>query len=191
MLLDLANQAGEKKKVADAPCDSSAFWRGERPRCQWLGRGFYASGLLASADPATLKGKPWAKVLFSPLQVPYEQGLWRGPLLVLVDRDVSSAAAQVSALLQDNKAAIIFGEPTGGGCGHTDGGTPTTLTNSRAKLIVPDCTRLRVDGSNEVMGVTPDVAVGFGAVDGPHRKAARVLAKLPEAITQAQALSRR
>jgi hypothetical protein len=184
-LLVLARQADAKRAAAQTPCDSAPLWRGEHPACEWLGQGFYASGLLASADPKTLRGKPWAELLFSPMQYPYEEGVWQGPLVILVDRDVSSAAAQFTALLQDNKTALVLGEPTGGGCGHTDGGTPTTLTNSKAQLLVPDCVRLRRNGTNEVMGVVPDILVGFAAADGPRRRALRVLDRLPEAVRQA------
>jgi hypothetical protein len=91
-------------------------------------------------------------------------------------------------VLQDNRAAIVMGEPAGAGCGHTNGGTPTTLANSKATLEVPDCARLRADGSNEVMGIQPDVAVAFSAVDGTHLRGAGFMAKLPEAVERAAGL---
>ncbi|HEX4506768.1 MAG TPA: S41 family peptidase [Alphaproteobacteria bacterium] len=190
MLLALADEADAKHAEALKPCDAAALWKGEHPPCRWLGKGFYGSGLLASADPATLRGKPWANDLFSPMEYPYEEGVWRGPLLVLVDRNVGSAAAEFTAVLQDNRAAIVIGEPTGGGCGHTDGGTPTVLSHSKATFNVPDCARMRADGSNEVMGIRPDVLVSFGSRDGPHQRAAHVLALLPAAVQRAAALSR-
>ena len=188
LLLRLADEAEAKHAEALKPCDAAPLWTGEHPPCRWLGKGFYGSGLLASADPAALRGKPWAKDVFSPMQYPYEEGIWRGPLIVLVDRNVGSAATEFTAVLQDNRAAIVIGEPTGGGCGRTDGGTPTLLVNSKARFNVPDCARLRADGSNEVMGIRPDMQVGFGERDGPHQRAARVLALLPEAVRRAAAL---
>jgi len=188
LLLRLADEAEAKHAEALKPCDAALLWRGEHPPCRWLGKGFYGTGPLASADPAALRGKPWAKDVFSPMQYPYEEGIWRGPLIVLVDRNVGSAATEFTAVLQDNRAAIVIGEPTGGGCGRTDGGTPTLLVNSKARFNVPDCARLRADGSNEVMGMRPDMQVGFGERDGPHQRAARVLALLPEAVRRAAAL---
>jgi hypothetical protein len=190
LLLSLAQEAEAKHAEALKPCDAAPLWNGEHPACRWLGKGFYGSGLLASADPAALRGRPWAKDVFSPMQYPYEEGVWRGPLLVLVDHNVGSAAAEFAAVLQDNRAAIVIGEPTGGGCGHTDGGTPTVLANSKAKFNVPDCARLRADGTNEVMGVRPDIPISFGILDGPHRRAAQVFARLPEAVRRAASLSR-
>jgi len=38
------------------------------------------------------------------------------------------------------------------------------------------------DGSNEMMGIQPDVSVAFSAVDGGHLRGARFMAKLPEAV---------
>ena len=116
----------------------------------------------------------------------YPEGVWRGPLIVLVDGGTGSAAEQFAAVLQDNKVAIVMGSPTvGAGCGHTDGGTPTTLKNSGGVLELPDCARFRADGSNEVTGVQPDVLVGLRSGDGRHRQGIRVSEKLSEAIERA------
>jgi hypothetical protein len=187
-LLELADEVEIRRRAALTACDSAPMWRGEHPACDWLGRGFFGSGLLAQADPSQLRGKPWAAELFSPMEFPYEEGVWRDPLIVLVDRNTASAASEFAAVLQDNRAAIVMGEAAGGGCGHTNGGTPTKLRNSGATLEVPDCARFRSDGSNEVMGIQPDVAISFATVDGPHRRAARFLAQLPQAVERAAVL---
>ncbi|HEX8815159.1 MAG TPA: S41 family peptidase [Terriglobales bacterium] len=188
MLLQLADQAAAKKQIAATPCDASPLWEGKHPGCTWLGPGFFMSGPLAAADPASLRGKPWAADVFSPMEFQYTEGLWRGPLIVLVDGNSGSSSEEFAALLQDNRAAVIMGELTVGvGCGHTDGGTPTTLSHSGAQLIVPDCVRLRPDGVNEVRGVMPDVVVGFQRGDGPHLRATAFLALLPQAVERARA----
>lgn len=185
ILNGLEEQAREYRREAATPCDSQPLWQGKRLSCNWLGLGFYASGLIDSADPQALKNKPWAKEFFTPMQFPYEEGVWRGPLIVLVNGGTGSAAEEFAALLQDNRAAVIIGAPTAGtGCGHTNGGTPTTLKNSGAVLELPDCARIRADGSNEVVGIQPDVLVGLRSTDGAHRQGVRVLEKLPEAITR-------
>jgi hypothetical protein len=188
LLLTLADQVEARRKTALTSCDSAPLWRAEHPACNWLGQGFFGSGLLAAADPSQLRGKPWATLLFTPMEFPYDEGVWHGSLIVLVDRNTGSAAAEFAAVLQDNHVAIVMGEAADGGCGHTNGGTPTTLRNSGATLEVPDCARFRRDGSNEVMGVQPDVPISFAAVDGPHRRGARFLAQLPQAIERAAAL---
>ncbi len=190
-LLSLADQAAAKRAVAATPCDSAPLLKARHPDCAWLGEGFYASGLLASADPASLRGKAWAATVFTPMEYPYREGVWRGPLIVLVDGESWSASEEFASVLQDNHAAFIIGEPTGGaGCGHTDGSSPIILTNSGGQLQLPDCARLRRDGSNEVRGVRPDLMLGWGRHDGPKLRAAAFLTALPDAIERARMTAR-
>ena len=184
-LLTLADETVALRQEAQTPCDSSALWHGERPTCRWLVDGLFATGLLES-DSARLHGKSWASFVFTPAKFNFPEAVWGGPLIVLVNGYTGSAAEQFTAVLQDNHAAVVMGAPTAGaGCGHTEGGTPTTLTNSGAVLAVPDCARFRADGSNEVMGIQPDVLVGLRLADGPHRQGLRVAASLPEAVERA------
>ena len=185
-LLAWADEAAAKKTVAATPCDPAPLWKGERAPCRWLGEGFYATGLLASGDADSLRGKPWAEDAFTPTAFPYREGIWRGPLVVVVDGNTGSAAEEFAAELQDNHAELIVGEPTvGAGCGHTDGGTPTMLKNSRAILQVPDCARFRADGTNEVRGILPDVLIGWRKSDGPNLRADAFLAQLRHVVEQA------
>lgn len=185
LLKGLADEVKARRREAMTTCDSEPLWHGERPACRWLGAGFYASGLLDS-ESELLHGKPWANLVFKPMKFNYPEGVWRGPLIILVDGGTGSAAEQFAAVLQDNKVAIVMGSPTvGAGCGHTDGGTPTTLKNSGGVLELPDCARFRADGSNEVTGVQPDVLVGLRSGDGRHRQGIRVSEKLSEAIERA------
>lgn len=186
-LLALADAVQHRRQEAATPCSSSPLWQGQRLSCSWLGTGFYATGLLDSSEEIErLRAKPWARLVFTPLQYEYQAAVWRGPVIVLVNGGTGSAAEEFTAELQDNRAAIVIGAPTSGaGCGHTDGGTPTTLKNSGAVLELPDCVRLRKDGSNEVMGIQPDVLIGLRNEDGPHRRAARISQKLSESVNRA------
>lgn len=186
LLADLLAQVKARRAVAATPCDGSPWLKGEKPACDMLGKGFYSSGLLASADPKTLAGKDWAGSVFSPMWYPYEEGVWSGPLLVAVDDGTASAAEQFVAVLQDNRAAVIVGDPTAGaGCGYTWGGTPVKLKHSGGVLRLPDCARIRTSGENEVVGISPDVLAGFHVGDGPKAKARRLAAALPAAVARA------
>ena len=190
-LMRWAFEVDRAQAEARTSCLSTPFWSGQHPECEWLGHDFYATGVLAQADAAALKAKGWGSLVFSPAEYEFEEAVWHGPLLVLVDSNTGSAAEEFAAVLQDNKAAAVIGAPTAGaGCGHTNGGTPTTLSHSRAVLELPDCARIRLDGSNEVGGIDPDVLVGFRATDGMRRKGLRLMKALPRGLAVAAGLCR-
>jgi hypothetical protein len=160
--------------------------------CARIGRAGYMTGLVGTAPAGAFAGRGWAAEIFSPAQYPYHDHVWTGPLIVLVDQETWSAAEEFAPALQDNRAAIVMGARTGGaGCGHTNGGTPTLFANSGATLSLPDCVRLRADGSNEVRGVIPDELVGLRADDGNRFRAGLVSAALGRAVARARALHRR
>jgi hypothetical protein len=183
-LLAWAAEAAAAKAEAERRCPP----RGD-PSCPWLGRAGYASGLVGRVREGEFADREWGPWIFNPGQHPYREGAWRGPVLVLTDQETWSAAEQFAALLQDNRAALLVGARTGGsGCGHTWGGTPTRLPNSGATLKLPDCARLRADGSNEVSGIIPDLLLAWRATDGRAFRARMLEAALPEAARRARAL---
>ncbi|WP_292030700.1 S41 family peptidase [Brevundimonas sp. UBA2416] len=186
LLAEIVAQVKARRAEAAKPCDGSPWLKHEAPSCEILSRGFYSSGFLPSADPKTLAGRDWAGLVFSPMWYPYEEGVWSGPLLVAVDGRTGSAAEQFTAVLQDNQAAVVVGDPTAGaGCGYTWGGAPVTLTHSKGVLRLPDCVRIRRNGENEVIGISPDVVVGYHAGEGPKAKARRLATVLPAALARA------
>lgn len=180
-LLGWAKEADDARQQALTSCTS--------PSCERLGRAGFGTGLVGSAAAGQFAGKSWAPLVFSPAQYAYHDGVWRGPLLLLVDAETWSAAEEVAAVLQDNRAALVLGGRTGGaGCGHTYGGTPTLLRHSGATLELPDCVRFRADGSNEVRGVLPDLTLPIRASDGAAFKARLLAPALPAAIARARSL---
>jgi hypothetical protein len=155
------------------PCDLSAAWSdgafatGARPLpCSPLVHGHLLTlGTSEARGPA----------------VP--PGINRLPLLVLVNEETHSAAEQFAALLRDNrKARVVGGVTPGAACGtFTNRGTGFTLPRSGAHVHVPDCVRLRADGSNERRGIVPDVLVPWAPSDSPWLrtvKAAQALERL-------------
>src|SRR5215471_1854291 len=166
-------------------CDTSAVWDTGKVSCSLLVKDLlFASGIVPYAKPGSLASLQSGTVLFQPSRFAYRENSSRLPLYVVVDRDTWSAAEYFAALLQDNHAAAIFGEVTGGaGCGYTNGGIPATLKNSTAGLKMPDCVRLRADGSDEVKGVTPDVLLPWAKQDSDFQR----LEKLVSALESRQA----
>lgn len=146
---------------AQKPCDRSGLWQDppKSPDCTLLvPEPLYSSGILPYAAPGSFSRLRSKSVLFYPSLYSYREGVNRLPLLVLVDDNTASSAEYFAAMLQDNKAARIVGLVTfGAGCGFTNGGIPTVLHHSGARVRIPDCSRFRAGGSNEVEGVIPDV----------------------------------
>jgi hypothetical protein len=166
---------------AGRPCDLAPLWEGRSVGCsQTAQAGVFASGALAYAAPGELgPASPAHRYLFSPSLYSYREGIYTGPLAVLVDRGTSSSAEYFTAMLADNGAATVLGHPTdGSGCGYTNGGIRTVLAKTGAVVRMPDCVRYRADGTNEVAGVTPHVLVPWHAVDNPYQRAKRVVAVL-------------
>jgi C-terminal processing protease CtpA/Prc len=132
--------------------------------------GLYSTGLLDYAAPGSLDGLDSKAVLFGPSRYRYQEGLWDGPLVVLVDRRTASAAEGFASILRDNGAAVVMGEHTyGAGCGYTDGGIQHALPHTGLDVHLPDCVRVRADGTNEVEGVTPDVPIAWDGLDDLER----------------------
>jgi hypothetical protein len=129
----------EVRVVAPA-CDRGGAWRG-KPSCSVFG---------PEEPRATLQGT----------------GEWTGPVFVLADRNTASASEDLVAWLQQNKIAQVIGERTmGAGCGYIDGGTRTQLHASHFDVMMPNCARFLEDGTNEIEGIAPDVAIDMRAAD--------------------------
>lgn len=163
---------------ASQTCDRSGIWIGEQPGCSLLVPDLlYATGVLDYAKPGEYSLLYSSSSLFFSSLYAYQEGLWRGPLYVLMDEGSASAAEHFATLLKDNEAAILIGEPTfGAGCGWMSGGDQSVVLNrTGAELFVPDCIWTRKDGVNEVAGIEPDILVPWRYHDNPYQKAKRVI----------------
>lgn len=139
--------------LAQAGCDRSVVWarRDTAPPCRLVTALPPAPAYL---PPGALGALPSRGHLWTPSWYAYEEGAWRGELLVLVDGGTASASELFTALLADNGAARVVGERTyGAGCGYTWGGLGIVLPHSGLAVKMPDCVRLRADGTNERAGI--------------------------------------
>lgn len=106
-------------------------------------------------------------------------GVWRGPVVILIDHRTASASEDFVAWLQQNRVATVIGERTlGAGCGYLDGGTRTALKVLPLDVVMPNCARFLDDGANEIEGIAPDIALEPRAEDTASRLHT-VLATLP------------
>lgn len=182
LLLDARTRFSRALEEARTPCDVSAIWRDPSPSlaCRNIGAAeLYATGAYGWLAPGTAAGLTSAETLFWPSARGPTRGVGTVPIVILVDRRTASAAEYFTAMLRDNGAARVIGEHTyGAGCGYTNGGIPVTLAHSGLRLRMPDCLRLRSDGTNEVAGIAPDVTIDWIDDDDEADRATKALSAL-------------
>lgn len=176
----LLAEARDRLKVLlaelQAPCDRSPMWAGRDPGCrQTLAAPSYVTGVFDWLPPGALAGYAGRAELYSPFARDVPAGVWVAPLYVLADRGSASATEAFVAMLKDNRAATVIGERTyGAGCGFLDGGLPLELPNSGLDVWMPDCARFRIDGTNEIEGIAPDIPLAWSDLGGSERARALV-----------------
>jgi len=165
-------------------CDRAPLWRGDTIACtQVVYSPLTTSGSLPYAAPGSLPRFNASQYVFAPSAYDYSEGVYRGPLYVLVDQNTASSAERFTAMMRDGSAARVVGVPTAGaGCGFTNGGIPTVLAHSGASIRLPDCVQYRADLSNAVAGITPDVLVPWRLNDSQYQRAERAYEGLVVAI---------
>lgn len=176
----LAAFIARKEELTKATCTLDWVWRERRP---WSGNGCRrlieagsAGGPLGFLAPDAVKNAEAGRRLHWPIAVAPLWGTWRGALYVLTDGRTYSAAEMFAAVLQNNGAAKIVGARTGGdGCGFIDYHDPVVLPHSGLRFRVPNCVRLRADGTDEVAGVSPDLPVLPREGENARARAMRVL----------------
>lgn len=141
-----------KLKIASESCDRTPIWteKGIHLNCSAVA---YHTG--DSCKYEDLKFKEKAK--------------YTGRLFFLVDDRTASAAEDIVARHLDSKTATIIGGHThGSGCGYVNDGIRFFLPHSGLDVRVPDCIRERADGTNEVVGIEPDIKMDINGLNQPE-----------------------
>lgn len=158
--------SGARRKIialiaeARTPCDLSGVWSAtaKKPDCTRLSSVALPNGFAPDAPAELIKDFNSRESLRRTAPFEFEKGIYDGRLFVLVDSKTASAAEMFVSMLQKAKSATVIGGQTlGAGCGFVDGGTEYFLPVSKLRLRMPDCSRFRADGVNEVEGIVPDV----------------------------------
>jgi hypothetical protein len=158
-----AMQAG-KARLAAVHCDLSWTWHERRPwRLDGCNRlvAIGTAGGPSEALPAGAFGNPdTASRLSGASSVDAYWGAWTGKVYVLTSATSYSSAEMFAAEMQDNGVARTIGVKTGGdGCGFMTDSEPVVLPHSRMRFRMPNCVRVRRDGSDEVAGIRPDLPI--------------------------------
>jgi hypothetical protein len=176
----LVDFKARKASIGANPCDLSWVWRERRPwravGCRRVIEAGYADGPLPGLPAHAYGDEKTERALAWSTEVQDLYGAWPGPAYVLTNSKTFSSAEMFSATMQDNGVARTVGERTGGdGCGFMSDSPPLVLTQSRLRFRVPNCIRLRADGTDEVAGVTPDLPVAPIEGESGRGRAARAL----------------
>lgn len=169
-----------KRESLQQSCDLSWVWREQRrfdpAKCSGLIDAGFASGAVDYFAPDGLAPDAAAALYWASVADPV-RGAWSGPVYVLTDTGTASAAEMFAARMRDSGIAKTVGVRTLGlGCGSMVEAAPLTLPHSRLSFRIPNCVRLRADGSDEVAGIEPDLPVLPAAKESSRARAARVLA---------------
>jgi C-terminal processing protease CtpA/Prc len=171
----------------------SWVWREQRPwnpaGCSRLVEAGFFSGQVDYLPAGALGDGQLASKLYWAASVDPFRGSWSGPVYVLTDGKTASSAEMFSAVLRDNGIAKIVGGPTAGdGGGFMYHEAPIELPHSHFRFQMPNCIRLRADGSNEVAGIQPDLPVLPVQGESPRARAARLLEAIDDDLRPSQSM---
>jgi hypothetical protein len=167
---------------AGRTCDRDVVWLGVKPACSSV---VVAPPLASYLPPGTLDGLENGWVIWPASWHGAKEAIYTGPLLILQDQLSASASEEFAARLRDNNAAqIIGGRSYGAGCGYSNGGTSLKLSALGLLVRAPDCQRLRMDGTNETAGITPDVEAGWSAEDSGADSVRKAIGGIERALVQ-------
>jgi hypothetical protein len=183
--------ANLKGQIGRRGCDLSWVWREQRrwslAACNRLVDAGYAGGASAGLPRGAYADKAVATSLSSASTVEAQFGIWTGPTYVLADKRSYSSAEMFAAVMRDNHIAKTVGTRTGGdGCGFMTNGPPVVLTHSRLRFRMPNCLRLRADGTNEQAGIEPDLPVPPTEGESDRARAARAASAIAADVLQGQ-----
>lgn len=182
---------GAKLRIGTQRCDLSWVWTEQRPwkieGCNNLLAAGSAGGFMPSAPKGAYGDRDLASRLSWSAAIESNFGAWTDPVYVLTDKRSFSAAEMFVATMKDNGIAKVLGARTGGdGCGFMADGDPLVLTHSQLRFRVPNCMRLRADGTDEVAGIAPDFPIVQMRGESARARAARALATIAGDLSKAR-----
>lgn len=182
-MLEVSRAQHEKLLAAvQTPCDATSLWdaRTSGLECQRLMVDPHGQYQKDGFDPEIVASLHAEHILFDNIRHPDYVGVYDGPLFVAIDGGTASASEQFATLLDYNKVATLVGETTyGAGCGYTSGGIKVYLENTKLRVWMSDCVRMRADGENELAGVEPHIK-GWDEGDKGKTRAEKTVAAIAE-----------
>jgi len=181
LLREASTAFAASRRALDGPaCDLSWVWHERRDwttgHCRRLVPAGTSAGPLGHLPAEAVADLRLAHRLDWTQDTRAHWGSWTGPVYLLTDGKTYSSAEMFAARLHDNGVARTLGERSGGdGCGFMVAAEPVRLSHSGLRLRMPNCVRLRGDGSDEVAGVAADLPVVPREGEGARARAQRAL----------------
>ena len=180
-----------RTELTSRACDLSWVWKKQNSwnpaGCSRLIDVGFSAGAVDYLQPSAKADAALAAILYRPARADDYRGVWSGSVFILADAETYSAAEMFVAVMRDNGVAKLVGTKTGGaGCGQIHTSAPILLPHSRLRYRAPNCVRLRHDGSDEVMGITPDLPVLPRIGESPRARAQRMLEVIEADIKKLQ-----
>ena len=108
-----------------------------------------------------------------PQTPPRAEGVFRGKVFALVDRQTYSNAVAVAATIQDYKFGVILGEETSDLATTYGAMEQFKLKNTGISVGYPKARIVRPNGSMRARGVVPEVRIQIPIVQGPSDEVLR------------------
>jgi hypothetical protein len=145
--------------------------------CARLADAGFASGIVDFQARRAIADERIARRIYWPAIADDLRGTWTGRTYVLTNSTTYSSAEMFAATLRNNGAAKVAGSHSGGdGCGFAVEAKPLALPALNMRIRMPNCVRLRADGSDEVAGIEPDLPVLGREGESQRGRAARLIA---------------
>lgn len=169
-----------KEALSRHRCNMQWVWSEQRrwdpAACANLTEAGYASGRSDYLPPDAFGDASVAAAIYWPAIADAMRGAWQGPAYIVTDGKTGSAAELFAALAQDTGLAKVIGTHTmGAGCGFMGPASAYAMPRAGLKVAIPNCVRLRADGTDEVAGIKVDIDIAPFDGESDRERAARAI----------------
>lgn len=174
-------------------CDMQWVWAEQRPwnpaGCSNLTEAGFASGHSDYLPSGAFGDANVAAAIYWPAIADAMRGAWQGPAYIVTDGRTGSAAEQFTALAQDAGLAKVVGTHTmGDGCGFMAASAAYAMAHAGLKVAIPNCVRLRANGTDEVAGIKADIEIAPLDGESDRGRAARAIHAIVQDLRRAKGL---
>lgn len=176
----------EKINQTQKNCSLEEVWKQQKFDCTKLIEHSYATKLpFDIINDEQFNQLQTKQILNTSRFLPFRRNVYSGLLYIVQNKYSASATEGFTSLLQLNNEAVIIGKTSyGAGCGYSNGGINIELKNLGLIAKMPDCSRYRKDGKNEIYGIEPDIFINWKKNESEYLKGFKVIESIKNAKTK-------